>query len=128
MVWEATLGYTYRLRRLSVSFLTAIVLTRFIEVGIHRQMQFSDWVVLYEGCFSYMCGFTLTCVSFFSGRRADVYFILGILWIALAGFKWAWLLGVPEAVWIEAGYIVPTLFCVVAFMAVGVKMRREHGC
>ena len=127
VVWEATLGYTYRLRRLSFFILFTMVLTRIIEVEIHRPLRFADWTVLLESAVSYFAGFTLVCVSFFSGNKTNIYFILGMLWMCLAGFKWAWLASVPEAVWIEAGWIVPTAFCVVAFLAVGVKMRREHG-
>lgn len=124
IVWEALLPYTYKLRRLSLFALSAVVLTRFVEIGIHRPLHLSDWVVLLEGGVLYMAGFTLVCISFFSGKKADAYFILSILWMCQAGFFWAYLLGLPEAVWIEAGYFVPTAFVVAGFLLVGRRLRQ----
>ena len=128
IVWEAILPYTYRLRRFSLSVLTTMIVARDIYFHMHRPMAFKDWAVFIEATILFCLGFTLGCVSFFSGKRLDAYFLLAVFWILLAAFFWAWLEGRPEAVWVEAGWIVPTAFCVVAFLAVGVKMRREHGC
>jgi len=127
VVWEAILGYTYRLRRMSLAVLVTLFISRSIFFGIHRTMDFNDWLMFLRAAIFYGLGFILASVSFFSGKRIDVYFILGILWMSLSAFFWAWLIEKPDAGWMESGWIVPTAFCVVAFLAVGVKMRREHG-
>lgn len=126
IVWEAISAYTYKLRRLSLFALTAIVLTRFVFVGIHRQLQFSDWIVLSEGTVLYTCGFALACVSFFSGRKCDIYFILAILWMSQAGFFWAWLLSLPEAIWVLAGWYVPTALVTLGFVLCGLCLNPSR--
>ena len=127
IVWEATIGYTYRLRRMSFALLVTLCMFRSLYFGIHRVMDFNDWLMFLRAAIFWGLGFILTGVSFFSGKRLNVYFILGILWMSLSAFFSAWLIEKPKVTWLEAGWIVPTAFCVIAFTLVGVKMRREHG-
>lgn len=107
----------YRLRAVAIAFLLAMIFARiaFLDAsGPYLAINIGEGFVLV------LAGVLVAFSSPYTSRP-DLYFTLGVFWLAQAAFSLGWVLNWQE--WQEINWLVPPLMACVAFSVLAWRLR-----
>lgn len=120
LAWESLVTARYRTRCLVIGAMLAALFARLAYVGMGRQAEWFDWMVIAEGALL-VCGGVLAGMSAPYTAMPDITLGLGTLWMAQALIAFGFCLHYPA--WVKVDVYARAIVAAVGFLYLGWRLR-----
>lgn len=103
---------------MGLSIAVAVCTSHWLYGYLGHEANYKEMIQIAEATVLIWAGLILGGTCFYVERKA-VSAVLALLWLALAAFRWGFVLHTSEAKWLSANWRVPGWLCVLAFTIVG---------